>query len=399
MAARSIRRHKGGHMKQLTIVLDGIADRPQQKLEGKSPMEAAKTPGLDALCAAGKAGTVRTIPQGLEIGSAVANLSLLGYDPAGTYKGRAVIEAAGAGLAVKQGALYVRCNFVTLEGQSFEQSVMQSYSAHDIETPKARPLTQRLNEEVFGGAAQLIHTDTFRNILVVDGAAREAEQLLFTPAHEMIGDKLAEHLHGSAAMQPYFDMLRKAYEVLSKDNDTKANGIWFWGASYAPHFGPPPPGRRVILAETTLMRGIAALLHTDCVSTAEDAGFEQYLKDKTADAIHALEEYDYAYIHIQKLDDLSHELMPKEKAHAIEMIDSFFIQPFFAQIRMPCSAMIVSDHYTFSDSGGHGAEPAPFLLLGHGADGNAGRFTEPCCRETGFDLTAPQLVAIQRGEG
>lgn len=385
-------------MKQFTIVLDGIADRPQNKLGGKTPMEAAHTPGLDALFLEGRAGTVRTIPKGLEVGSAVANLSLLGYDPDGTYKGRAVIEAAGAGLPVKRDALYVRCNFVTLKGDSFEDSVMQSYSAHDIETHKAHPLNERLNKEVFSGAFDLIHTDTFRNILVVDGAAALAPQLDFVPAHELIGGTVRDYIKGNSAMQDYFALMRKAYDVLSRDNDTPANGIWFWGASFAPDFGEPPAGRRVVLAETTLMRGISALSGTDCITTPEDKGFEVFLKDKVQDALRAVNEYDYAYIHIQKLDDLSHELQPVEKTRAIEQIDAHFIRPFFEQLSEPYSAFIVSDHYTFSDSGGHGGEPTPFVLLGHGSDGKGGRYTEQDCRQRELSVTAPELVAMQRGE-
>ena len=119
-------------MKQFTIVLDGIADRPQLKLGGKTPMEAAATPGLDALFAKGKPGTVRTIPPGLEVGSAVANMSLLGYDPAKVYKGRAVIEAAGAGIPVDSGSLYIRTNFVTIEGDSFDEGSVCKATARTI---------------------------------------------------------------------------------------------------------------------------------------------------------------------------------------------------------------------------------------------------------------------------
>ncbi len=385
-------------MKQFTIVLDGIADRPQEKLNGKTPMEAANTPGLDALFANSKPGTVSTIPQGMEIGSAVANMNLLGFDPAKTYTGRAVIEAAGAGLPVKQGALYVRCNLVTLEGSDFENSVMQSYSAHDIETHLSRPLVERLNKEVFGAPFELMNMDTFRNILVGDGAGEIAPELKFMPAHDMIGGRVADYLTGTEAMQPFFDMMRKAYEVLKEDNDTKANAIWFWGASYAPEFKAAPQGRRVVMAETSLMRGIAALSGTDCITTPEDGSFEAFLKDKTQAALKALEDYDYAYIHIQKLDDLSHELQPVEKMHAIELIDEHFIRPFFAQLKEPCSAFVVSDHFTFSDSGGHGGDPAPFMLLGHGKSGKEGRFTEQCCKDAGFCVSASELVAWQRGE-
>ncbi len=385
-------------MKQFTIVLDGIADRPQSTLNGKTPMEAANTPGLDALFTQSRPGTVRTIPEGQEVGSAVANMNLLGYDPVKCYKGRAVIEAAGAGLPVKQGALYVRCNYVTFEGDDFENSTMQSYSAHDIDTHLAQPLTERLNKEVFHAPFELIHMDTFRNVLVVDGAGELAPVLDFMPAHELIGGRVGDYIKGNPEMQPYFDMMRKAYEVLKTDNTTKANGIWFWGASYAPAFEAPPSGRRVVLAETSLMRGIAALSGTDCVTTPEENGFEAFLKDKTQNALKALDAYDYAYIHIQKLDDLSHELQPLEKMRAIEMIDTHFIRPFFAQVKEPYSAFVVSDHYTFSDSGGHGGDSAPFMLLGHGAGNVQGRFTEQVCRDAGFRITAPELVALQREE-
>ena len=383
-------------MKRLTIVLDGIADRPQEILGGKTPMEAADTPALDALFKMSKPGTVRTIPPGMEIGSAVANMNLMGYDPKTVYKGRAVIEAAGAGIPVREGDLYVRCNFVTLEGESFDTSVMQSYSAHDVDTALSRPLVERLNREVFRPPFKLINTDTFRNILVVEGAADIAAQLTFMPPHDMIGGKAAHHTTGEGVIADYFDMMKKAYDVLREDNDTRANAIWFWGASYAPSFGPPPEEKRVVLAETTLMRGIAALSGADCVITDESGGFAAFLEDKKNNALDALQNHDDAYIHIQKLDDLSHELMIEEKKAAIESIDKYFIQPFFEALHMPYSAVIVSDHYTFSDSGGHGGEPAPFMLLGHGSDDAEGRYTEQWCSKSGRTMTALELASLVR---
>ncbi len=383
-------------MKQMTIVLDGIADRPQPKLGGKTPMEAARTPGLDALFAAGKPGTVLTIPPGLEVGSAVANLNLLGYDPAKVYKGRAVIEAAGAGIPVTPGNLYIRCNFVALEGDDFDTSRMMSYSAHDIATEDAAPLTDLLNREVFSPPFNLIHVDTFRNILVVEGAADEAEALRFMPAHDMIGDITAQHTQGGELMQRYFSMMRRAYELL-KESGTHANGIWFWGASSAPEF-PKESGSRVVLAETSLMRGIAAMAGWDCVTLDESKGFEAFLDEKARRALQAIAKYDEAYIHIQKLDDLSHELDTEGKMRAIEAIDEHFIRPFFSHVGGPYSAVVVSDHYTFSDSGGHGGEPAPYMLLGHGAEARRGRYTEQCCRDTGCVVTAAELVALRRGE-
>jgi 2,3-bisphosphoglycerate-independent phosphoglycerate mutase len=286
---------------------------------------------------------------------------------------------------------------VTLEGDVYESSTLESYNASDIETEEAAPLSKRLNREVFQPPFKLYHVDTFRNILVVEGAGALAGQLKFMPAHDMIGGTVSDYTNGDSVMQQYFTLMRRAYEALKENNDTLANGIWFWGASSAPDFGPPPSDQRVILAETSLMRGIAALAGFNCVTLPEDNGFVTFLKEKTKAALKAMEEYDYAYIHIQKLDDLSHELQPVEKMQAIEQIDEHFIRPFFAQIREPYSAFIVSDHYTFSDSGGHGADPAPFMLLGHGSAGASGRFTEQHCRNADLTVTAAELVTRQRG--
>jgi 2,3-bisphosphoglycerate-independent phosphoglycerate mutase len=210
---------------------------------------------------------------------------------------------------------------------------------------------------------------------------------------------VADYTQGGETMQRYFSMMRRAYDALRKDNATHANGIWFWGASYAPQFDGAAQGRRAVLAETSLMRGIASIAGLSCVTLDESKGFEAFLAEKTKAALKAVEEYDFAYIHIQKLDDLSHELDAEGKMRAIEAIDAHFIRPFFAQVKEPYSALIVSDHFTFSDSGGHGAEPAPFLLLGHGPDAQAGRFTEQCCRGAARVMTAPELVALQRSKG
>ena len=277
---------------------------------------------------------------------------------------------------------------------------MESYSAHDIETEVSRPLVERLNKEVFGGDAQLINTDTFRNILVVKGRAELAQSLKFMPPHDMIGGRAGDYTKGEGVLGEFYDMMRRAYDVLKEDNDTKANAIWFWGASYAPSFGEPSGQKRVVLAETTLMRGIAALSGTDCITTGESRGFVKFLKDKKQAALDALKEYDFAYIHIQKLDDLSHELMPQEKTEALEQIDEHFVRPFFEEMEKSgedFSAVIASDHFTFSDSGGHGGEPAPFVLLGQGSSGSSGRFTEHNCEKAQLDLSAAELVKLQMG--
>ncbi len=97
-----------------------MADQKQSVLGGKTPLEYADTPNLDKLFRMSTAGCVQTIPDGQEAGSAVANLNMLGFDPVKVYKGRAVIEAAGAGLPVDNNSLYIRCNFISFKGDDYK---------------------------------------------------------------------------------------------------------------------------------------------------------------------------------------------------------------------------------------------------------------------------------------
>jgi 2,3-bisphosphoglycerate-independent phosphoglycerate mutase len=68
-------------MKYAIIIPDGAADDPLPELNGKTPLEAAKTPNMDRIATEGRVGLVRTIPEGFESGSDVATMCLLGYDP------------------------------------------------------------------------------------------------------------------------------------------------------------------------------------------------------------------------------------------------------------------------------------------------------------------------------
>ena len=386
-------------MKKIILILDGMADRGQEALNGKTPLEYAATPNLDALFSKAQAGTVQTIPDGEEAGSAVANLNMLGYTSSEIYKGRAVIEAAGADIPVYSDSLYIRTNLVTIKGESFEEGVIESYSAHDIETGDSRPLVARLNEQLFGEGCELINTDTFRNILVAKGKTGDYGKLNFTPPHDIIGQPVKKYLEGNDTEKKYYEILKKAYEILNNDNDTKANAIWFWGASVAPDTeNAKASDRKIILSETTLMRGISKLLDLKCVSILTRVTFESFLKEKLEAALEALDgDSDFIYLHIQEPDDLSHELMPKKKAEALEAIDKIFVKGLsekFDSMREDFSLVVASDHYTFSDTGAHGREPAPFMMYKKGAAKNKDeKFSERSCNEAQNVMKPIELLA------
>ena len=83
-------------MKYAIIIPDGCADEPQESLQGKTPLQAAQTPAMDLIAKTGIVGAANHVPPDLPAGSAVANMSLLGYDPAvESMRRRLVRDALG----------------------------------------------------------------------------------------------------------------------------------------------------------------------------------------------------------------------------------------------------------------------------------------------------------------
>ncbi len=379
---------RGQDMKRIMIVLDGVADRPNEKLGGKTPLEYANTPNLDKLYKKSLSGTVNTIPTGMEIGSAVANLSLLGFDPA-TYRGRAVIEAAGLGMPIEDNDMYIRVNMVTFEGNSFEESKIESYSAYDIPTEEAQPYAEKL-ADIFPEGYKLNYCGSFRNILIVKGGAR-LYPIDFMAAHDIIGQPIAQFIQREGVQAPFFGLMERAYDFLSASG-CKANGVWFWGASIMPEIKGDITGR-VALSETLLMDGITTISGIPNVGTArEGRSYEDFLAEKLDKAIAAVDRYEDIYVHLQETDDLSHERQPLEKAMAIEAFDSVFLPRFLEAIPADATIKIASDHFTFSDTGAHGGEPVPFMYYNPEHNNSMqGRYTERDCERSGIVLSAKEL--------
>ena len=114
-------------MKYAIVIPDGCADEPQEALGGKTPLQAAATPAMDEIAARGRVGRANHVPAHLPAGSAVANMSLLGYDPVANYTGRAPLEAAAQGIELGPEDWAIRCNLVTIENQ-----LMRDFTAGHI---------------------------------------------------------------------------------------------------------------------------------------------------------------------------------------------------------------------------------------------------------------------------
>ena len=101
-------------MKYVICVPDGCADLPVPELDGRTPMEVARTPVLDALASRGEVGRAAVIPEGMPPGSDVGNMAIMGFDPSKYHTGRAPIEVAAMGRTLRPDQTAFRCNLVVV---------------------------------------------------------------------------------------------------------------------------------------------------------------------------------------------------------------------------------------------------------------------------------------------
>src|SRR5437762_4545598 len=130
-------------MKYAIIIPDGAADEPLKELDGKTPIEAAHTPNMDAIAQSGRQGLVRTVPEGFESGSDVATMCLLGYDPKVYHTGRAPLEAAAQHIPLSATDWVFRCNLVTVV-----DGIMKDHSAGGVSDAEAQRLIGDLSRAI-----------------------------------------------------------------------------------------------------------------------------------------------------------------------------------------------------------------------------------------------------------
>ena len=149
-------------MKTIIILADGMADYAIEKLGGKTPLMAARTPAIDRLCARSRCGRLVTVPDDMPAGSEVANLAVLGYDVRKVYEGRGVLEAASMGVDLAADDLAMRCNIICIE-----DGKIKNHSAGHISSPEALQLVAALNEELSTPRVRFHPGVSYRHLLVI----------------------------------------------------------------------------------------------------------------------------------------------------------------------------------------------------------------------------------------
>ena len=387
--------------KFIILVGDGMGDYPLDVLGGITPLEAARTPNLDRLVQIGELGTAQTIPAGMEPGSDVANMSLLGYDPLVYHTGRGPLEAASMGVRLEPDEVAFRCNLVYLSRNEAGRAVMGDYSAGQITTPEAHEIVADLQSTVSGTPLKLYAGVSFRQLLVWKGGR---EEVCTTPPHDILGQPIEHYdlLYTEPVLQAFTE---KAARVLEhhpvnmrreQAGDSPANAVWPWGQGKAPSM----PGLDrfglcgAMVSAVDLLKGIGVYAGLDPVKVEGATGYiDTNYEGKVAAALSALERGNFVFLHVEAPDEASHTGSVEKKIQAIESFDKHIVGPIVegAKKISKVHLLVATDHFTPVSIRTHSTDPVPFLLVNNleplaSGSGKGGRFCEKQAGAAGLRL-------------
>lgn len=370
-------------MKYIIIIPDGCADEPQTKLDGKTPLEFANTPAMDSIAKRGVVGRANHTPTQFEAGSAVANMSLLGYDPIANYTGRAPLEAAAQGIELGEHDWCIRCNLVTIENQT-----MNSFTAGHISSEEATKLLATAQEHAHEFEYDLrFHPGvSYRNLLMLRTTAAHpapfSNETRTTPPHDLTDKPIGNDFPrgpGSSLLSTLMQESLKWFahhpinEMRKEKKQLPATNIWLWGLGQRPRLDSFEQLRGIkgaMITAVDLLRGLAALIGWDRIEVPGATGYtDTDYAAKGRYAIDAISKYDLVCVHIEAPDESSHEGDLEKKVKSLEEIDQHIVGPIlqhFEKTGEDFRILVSPDHPTYLSTKTHTHGDVPFTICGTG---------------------------------
>ena len=371
-------------MKYAIIIPDGCADEPQESLGGKTPLEAASLPAMDAVAAAGVVGRSSNVPESLPAGSDVANLSLFGYNPLEHFTGRAPLEAAAQGIELGPEDWAVRCNLVTIENQ-----VMRDFTAGHISTEEACELMRAAQEELGCDDLEFHPGVSYRNLVVLRGAGRSfplSPDTRTTPPHDLTGQSVLDDYPRGPGSDLLNELMSRSMAVFKdhpanvsrqKQGKLPATNIWLWGQGRAPQLAPFAEryGKTgAMITAVDLLRGLAVLLGWRRIDVPGATGYvDTDYAAKGRYAIDALNEVELVCVHVEATDEASHQGDAAMKVKALEDVDRHVVGPVAKALRSRGDhrILISADHPTLLRTKTHAHGYVPWVMSGSGIEPDA----------------------------
>ncbi len=367
-------------MKYIVILIDGAADEPIEQFGGKTILEAAHKPNMDALCQRGATGMLKTVPDTLHPGSEVANMTIMGYETEKLYQGRGVLEAAAIGIDFEPSDLVMRCNLV-----SVHDGILLNHSGGHITTEDAGQLIDELNAKLGSDTVKFYKGVSYRHILIIKNGKND---LQMTPPHDVPGarvdDVMPKSKQPNATRDLIEKLMRESQAILEAHpinvarkaaGKPMANHIWPWSAGYKPSMPTiqelyPQIKSGAVISAVDLIHGIGRLGGLKSIFVEGATGlFNTNFEGKAQAAIDALKTCDYVYLHMEAPDEAGHEGNAELKKQTIEDIDKKVVGPIMQAIDAMdddvCVALL-PDHPTPCAIKTHTRADIPFVLYKKG---------------------------------
>lgn len=385
-------------MKYFVLLCDGMADYKFDGLNGKTPMELANKPNMDRLAKTALVGTAKTVADNLKPGSDVANLSVLGYDPAECYTGRSPLEAASIGIELTDTDVTLRCNLVTLsDEENYEDKTMIDYSAGDISSKEAAELIDAVEKELGNEIYSFYSGVSYRHCLVVKNGTTDLGNM--TPPHDISGRVIGEYLSTHSNAVGLIELMKKSVAVL-KDHPVNlkriaegkrpANSIWLWGEGTKPQMVSFYDKFNVtagVVSAVDLIKGIGKLAKCKVAEVEGATGYiDTNFEGKAKAACELFKTCDLVYVHVEAPDECGHRGEAANKVKAIELIDEKILAPVLAELENQGEyrVLIAPDHPTPLITKTHARDPVPFLIYDNKKNlGGVEVFTEETASSTG----------------
>ncbi len=365
-------------MKYVLVIPDGVADEPQESLDGKTPLQAANVPHMDAVAAQGIVGRTDNVPASMPSGSDVGTMSLFGYDPLQYHTGRAPIEAAAIGIELAPDDWAIRCNLVTIA-----DGLMKSFTAGQIPNDLGAELIQLMQKSNCGDTHWKFYPGvSYRNILVYRGRGEEAPfstETNTTPPHDLTDQPVAPGLPSGPGADLLKGLMDESQKLFAEHAGNQSRGehaasnIWLWGEGKAPALEPfvEKFGKTgAVITAVDLLRGLGKLIGWNIIEVEGATGYlDTDYAAKGQAAIETLKgDVDFVVVHVEATDEASHEGEVEEKLKAVEQIDQKIVGPVHEYLKSQGDyrLLISPDHPTFLRTKTHSHGDCPFTICGSG---------------------------------
>jgi len=347
-----------------------MADEPIAELNNRTPLQAANTPNMDKIAANGRSGIFLTLPEGFPTSSDVANMSVLGGDLATELCGRGPLEAASQGIKLAANQTAFRMNIISMDAQG----ILRDFSGGHIAQEDAEETIALLNRELGSEKVRFAPGVSYRNLLILTGNEFNADIIYHKPddSHGIpVADCLpqADGENSEATAALLRELMDKAAGLLK---GRESNGIWPWsgGKTGALHSVSERYNvKAAVISAVDVIKGLGCCMGLDVINVPGATGYIDTNYEGKADAaVKALENYDFIYVHVEAMDEVSHAQDLKLKMQALEDFDSRIVGPVMQRAGDNVAFCVLPDHPVPIALGKHTRTPVPVAVWQPGVE-------------------------------